>query len=124
MTRVAPTIAGRKVPVWTGFGLKLIFTLLMLAIAAQVARVEASDASGTTDPGFTLADFDELFDFTPPDPSLVQSTIGPYRRITVGRQMLHGEFVWNEEVVTPGRVRIRSEEHTSELQSPQYIVCR
>jgi hypothetical protein len=106
MTRAAPTIAGRKVPVWTGFGLRLIFTLLLVGIAAQVARVEASDASGTSDPGFTLADFDELFDFTPPDPSLVQSAIGPYRRLTVGRQMLHGDYVWNDEGVPPGRVQV------------------
>ena len=106
MERVHPTVAGRKVPFWTGFGLRILFTLLLVAIAAQVARVEASDAAGTADPGFTFADLDKLLDFQPADPNLVQSAIGPYRRLTVGRQMLHGDFVWNEEEVPPGPVRI------------------
>lgn len=106
MTRAAPTIAGRRVPVWTGLGLRILFTILLVGIAAQVARVEASAASGTSDPGLTLADFDQLFDFQPVDPNLVQSAIGPYRRLVVGRQLLHGEFVWNEEGVPPGRAQI------------------
>ncbi len=106
MARPAPTIAGRKVPVWTGIGLRLVFTLLLLGVAAQVARVEASDAAGTADPGFTFADLDQLFDFQPADPNLVQSAIGPYRRLTVGRQMLHGDYVWDDEGVPPGRVQI------------------
>src|SRR5437762_7086596 len=35
-------------------------------------------------------------------------------------------FVWNSPLATssPTTVRSRSEEHTSELQSPMYLVCR
>src|SRR5437762_10031329 len=36
-------------------------------------------------------------------------------------------FGWNERAAQPGRTRNggwRSEEHTSELQSPMYLVCR
>src|SRR5437762_13561309 len=32
--------------------------------------------------------------------------------------------VWNEPNLTKFFARLRSEEHTSELQSPMYLVCR
>src|SRR5258708_32074822 len=35
-----------------------------------------------------------------------------------------GQFRALEIVLPPGRVELRSEEHTSELQSPDHIVCR
>src|SRR3712207_7098227 len=34
------------------------------------------------------------------------------------------ELLWPESDLDAGRKRLRSEEHTSELQSRQYLVCR
>src|SRR5258708_21445558 len=40
----------------------------------------------------------------------------------VGRKILHGINVWS--ILTPTQATERSEEHTSELQSPDHLVCR
>src|SRR5437879_13142417 len=56
-----------------------------------------------------------------------RSTLFPYT--TLFRSCLKARASRNETVVDPQQFRIqtersRSEEHTSELQSPMYLVCR
>src|SRR3712207_8920993 len=44
-----------------------------------------------------------------------------HRRV---HQVVGGEVAADDVQVAPGAQRLRSEEHTSELQSRQYLVCR
>ncbi len=107
MERAGPTIAGQKVPAWTGAALRLVFTIGLLAVAAQVAELEASPSSEASDTESTVARVTRLLEMQPrSDPHVVQTAIGPVRRLAVGRQMLHGDYVWNDEGVPPGRVQI------------------
>src|SRR3712207_6979952 len=58
----------------------------------------------------------------PPGHAHRQHAVGEHAR-EAGH--LRGEhLVGVQRVVVPGRARVRSEEHTSELQSRQYLVCR
>src|SRR5437762_10530876 len=43
---------------------------------------------------------------------------------TVGHKLVPIDDVWIVESVRDDGLRLRSEEHTSELQSPMYLVCR
>src|SRR5437762_6512582 len=56
------------------------------------------------------------------------STLFPYstlfRSRHKSRDRVHGRLSHDQRVVRRGRRRGRSEEHTSELQSPMYLVCR
>src|SRR5437879_9836861 len=63
-------------------------------------------------------------------PQPPRPTLFPYTTLFRSRQSgaLHDRGVGCEHVVRPRRlpfrVEARSEEHTSELQSPMYLVCR
>src|SRR5439155_10515642 len=46
------------------------------------------------------------------------------RRIAFGDNRLRNEEVWILDLATRHRNRLRSEEHTSELQSRGHLVCR
>src|SRR5258708_31359472 len=52
-----------------------------------------------------------------------RSTLFPYTTLfrSFARRR-RGTFSWNH--VSPRLARVRSEEHTSELQSPDHLVCR
>src|SRR6266446_7201389 len=59
-----------------------------------------------------------------------RSTLFPYTTLfrpragdPAGRVRLHASR-HNDRAAQPGRARLRSEEHTSELQSPCNLVCR
>ncbi|HEV2865054.1 MAG TPA: L,D-transpeptidase family protein [Allosphingosinicella sp.] len=107
MERAKPTIAGRTVPIWTGIALRSLFTLGLVIIAAHVADFKASASSSPPAPRLELTDVARLLDLRPAaDPRIVRTAIGPVRRLVIGRQMLHGDYVWNDEGVPPGRVRI------------------
>jgi L,D-transpeptidase-like protein len=108
MTRPRPTIAGRSVPLWTGFAIRLLCTIGLIGIASQVADVEASSATpGSPGPRLELSDLTPLLDVQPAaDPAVMQTAIGPVRRLVIGRQMLHGDYVWNDEGVPAGRIQI------------------
>src|SRR5258707_9938073 len=55
-----------------------------------------------------------------PSPTLFRShTTEPSDTVFAGLDTRHGEFISDEPVA-----EYRSEEHTSELQSRQYLVCR
>src|SRR5215216_7678144 len=51
-----------------------------------------------------------------------RSTLFPYT--TLFRSRAHGERQHRRHAVPPPPPRPRSEEHTSELQSPDHLVCR
>src|ERR1039457_7467133 len=54
-----------------------------------------------------------------------RSTLFPYTTLFRSRTLCFGRLVTNEKPRPPVRVRnLRSEEHTSELQSPCNLVCR
>src|SRR3712207_8451323 len=56
-----------------------------------------------------------------PDPRLAAAQVLLRTQHRVVRERLHGAVAGP---LDPGRDRLRSEEHTSELQSRQYLVCR
>lgn len=95
MERAAPTIAGRQVPLWSGMAIRLGFTVALLGIASQVAELEATASSNA--PAGTAV----------PAASSAAAPAGPaIRRLTIGRQLLHGEYVWDEAGAPPGRIEI------------------
>src|SRR2546426_7572582 len=60
-----------------------------------------------------------------------RSTLFPYTTLfrSLSTEGLHGRRRWSKALggghrQAPGRGRVRSEEHTSELQSPCNLVCR
>src|SRR3712207_7932404 len=81
-------------------------------------------------PRSTLFPYTTLFrslGFANPDramASLRALTAGLSRRATLLRAMLPVMLPWLAEAPDPDGGPARSEEHTSELQSRQYLVCR
>src|SRR5437867_13155822 len=57
-------------------------------------------------------------------PTRRSSDLGPVRRLQEHRHALGGDVLHAPVVVDEVRPRPRSEEHTSELQSPYDLVCR
>src|SRR5258708_24041652 len=63
-----------------------------------------------------------LFPYT----TLFRSVAGIGQRLELGALLVIASSVWSRSHVAAGPARsvIRSEEHTSELQSPDHLVCR
>src|SRR5438552_4327038 len=53
-----------------------------------------------------------------------RSTLFPYTTLFRSQHFLAGELVAGDIDLALGGHRVRSEEHTSELQSPDHLVCR
>src|SRR5437764_4109804 len=54
-----------------------------------------------------------------------RSTLFPYTTLFRSRDsLMRNHWLRCRELVSPSYVLSRSEEHTSELQSPMYLVCR
>src|SRR5258708_31502580 len=54
-----------------------------------------------------------------------RSTLFPYTTLFRSKQKTASRFAWYLVFALPlKRIRCRSEEHTSELQSPDHLVCR
>ena len=106
MTEPQPTIAGRPVPAWTGIGIRLAVAFALGAVGWQATKLEASASSAQPSQAPAVAAPQPvsrpaaLAAATPADP------FAGMRRLTVGRQLLHGEYVWNDAGVPPGRVTI------------------
>src|SRR5438445_1813016 len=97
----------------------------LLAACAQAGHpgdddleVEASDAQ--TDPRTRTREVHDEKRASAPQHAEVLGEHGPEVR-DVAKRVSHGREV---EVLVAERQRLRSEEHTSELQSRQYLVCR
>ena len=105
MKTARPTLAGRPVPLWAGIAIRLAVAFALGAVGWQATHLEASTtksapaASGTTaTPPSLPRPIAALAAAAPADP------FAGMRRLTVGRQLLHGEYVWNDEGVPPGPV--------------------
>src|SRR3712207_7357414 len=64
-----------------------------------------------------------LFPYTTLFRSL-QLLVGGPRDLPARQQTLRDTIAWSYELLNEEEKRLRSEEHTSELQSRQYLVCR
>src|SRR5437764_7747694 len=53
-----------------------------------------------------------------------RSTLFPYTTLFRSWAAAAGIFIWKHQTLLQGAEEWRSEEHTSELQSPMYLVCR
>jgi L,D-transpeptidase catalytic domain len=106
MTETRPTIAGRPIHPWAGIGIRLAVFAAFGAVGWQATKLEASATSARDSaPAATPTAAAQvpqpiaaLAATTPADP------FSGMRRLTVGRQLMHGEFVWSDEGVPPGRV--------------------
>ena len=107
MTEPQPTLAGRPIPAWAGIGIRLAVAFAIGAVGWQATKLEAttsstrpSQAPAVTAPPSVPRPIAALAAATRADP------FAGMRRLTVGRQLLHGEYVWNDAGVPPGRVTI------------------
>jgi hypothetical protein len=102
MTEAWPTLAGRPVPPLTGIGIRLAVAFAFGAVGWQALHLQASLAASQAPAAASAtvlpAPLAALASPAPSDP------FASMRRLTVGRQLLHGEYVWNDEGVPAGRV--------------------
>src|SRR3712207_7269078 len=83
-------------------------------------------------PRSTLFPYTTLFRSSAPDRAMAENSAPPLRiGIDLGGTKIEalaigpsGEEVYRQRSPTPRSYEARSEEHTSELQSRQYLVCR
>jgi len=105
MTTPSPPIAASRASRWAWHGARLMLSFCLLALASHVTEPEAVTASApiasaeTERPGGRRVAPAGRLAAAPAADSVV-------RRLTIGRQLLHGDYVWDEEGVPPGRVRI------------------
>lgn len=107
-----PTIAGRPVPRWAGIGVRLAGAFAFGAVGWQAMHLETSMASTPSSAPVTATGAPEGTTAGPAVPAALASlttlaSADPFanmRRLTVGRQLLHGEYVWNDEGVPAGPV--------------------
>ena len=105
MTQPQPTLAGRPVPAWAGVGIRLASFFALGAVGWQATQLEASMSAPRPSASASTAADPAL-----PRPVAAMAAAAPadpfagMRRLTIGRQLLHGEYVWNDEGVPPGRV--------------------
>jgi len=100
MTGLLTAIGGNDRRVWAWRGAKLFFSFVLLAIASQMTPIEA----------FTPPDRPGGVRMVPagrnPVPAAIASNGAAFQRLVIGRQMLHGDYVWQDEGVPPGRIEI------------------
>ena len=100
-----PTLAGRPIPPLAGIAIRLAVAFALGAVGWKAMELEASMAASrsatpvpTTAAPAVPAAVSALAATAPADP------FANMRRLTVGRQLLHGEYVWNDDGVPAGRV--------------------
>lgn len=100
MTALLASIGGTDRRVWAWRGAKLFFSFLILAIASQMTPIEA----------FTSPDRPGGVRVVPTGRADLSAMVAPngsaVQRLVIGRQMLHGDYVWQDEGVPPGRIEI------------------
>ena len=102
MTEAWPTLAGKKVPPLAGIGIRLAAAFAFGAVGWQALHLEASLAASQSSPAPTATSVPApLAALTAP---AAADPFANVRRLTVGRQLLHGEYVWNEAGAPAGRV--------------------
>lgn len=100
------TLAGRNVPGWMGKALWLLVSLAFVALAWQALELQSPASTPVLDPtpeqvrAVTL----EVPEATAPVATAAAATP---RLLQIDRQMLHGDYVWNDEGVPAGRITIR-----------------
>jgi len=102
MAETRPTIAGRPVPPLTGIGIRLAVAFAFGAVGWQALHLEASLAASRSPAAATASSVQ-----TPLAALVTPAASDPFanvRRLSVGRQLLHGEYVWNEAGAPAGRV--------------------
>ena len=108
MREARPTLAGRSLPAWAGIAVRLCVAFALGAVAWQATKLEASAsaaaaAARSETPGAAAAPATPQAVAAPATATPADPFAG-MRRLTIGRQLLHGEYVWNDAGVPPGRV--------------------
>ena len=99
MTGLLTAIGGKDPRVWAWRGAKLLASFVLLAIVSQMTPIEAfapDRPGGVRIPPAGRAAV---------APAAAADDSAP-RRLVIGRQMLHGDYVWQDEGVPPGRIEI------------------
>ena len=101
MARIRPSIAGRQVPIWAEALVRLLFFAALVGIGWQVVQLQAASSAPTRPSAEAAAP-------TPAPkarPALLPGQPFPIRRrLSLEREMLHGDYVWQEAGVPPGRL--------------------
>ena len=100
MAELLASIGGTDRRVWAWRGAKLFFSFVIILLASQMTPIEA----------FTSLDRPGGIRVQPAGraavPTAVAADGGAFQRLVIGRQMLHGDYVWQDEGVPPGRIEI------------------
>lgn len=102
MAQAQPTVAGRTVPVWIGRG---VWLLLLVLLGALLLRLSQLDASATLPPDDVDLEALVAARPAPPAPPAVPPR-APLNRLALDRPLQHGDYVWNDRGVPPGRLWI------------------
>ena len=102
MTEPWPTLAGRPIPPLTGIGIRLAVAFAFGAVGWQALHLQESLAASAS-AAVAAAPSVPAPIAAPAAPAPTDPFAG-MRRLTIGRQLLHGEYVWNDEGAPAGPV--------------------
>ena len=102
MARVRPSIAGRQVPIWAATLVRLLFLAALVGIGWRIVQLQAASSAPTVPAAVRAA---------APTPQRASAIAAPapvpaLRRLALDRELVHGEYVWNDAGVPPGRVTV------------------
>ena len=110
MTEKRPTLAGRPLPAWSGIAIRLSVAFALGAVGWQATRIEAAASSSpTSEVGPGTAAPSQMRPVAAPAaaaPAVPADPFAGMRRLAVDRQLLHGDYVWNDEGAPAGRISI------------------
>ena len=109
MSEARPTLAGRPIPNWAGIGIRLAVAFALGAVVWQATwQVEAAAASASSTRSDRARPVAADAPLPRPVAALASATAAdPFagmRRLTVGRQLTHGEYVWDDAGMPQGPV--------------------
>ncbi len=99
MAALLASIGGTDRRVWAWRGAKLVFSFVILVLASQMTPIEAFSPDRPGGVRVTPAGRAATSPMLASNGSAVQ-------RLVIGRQMRHGDYVWQDEGVPPGRIEI------------------
>ena len=104
MAQARPTLAGRTIPLWAETGIRLALYFAMIAVGWQVSRFEAGASLAPASPAPQISAPAP----TPVRPAMASATpaLTPMHRLTIDRELLYGDYVWDDEGVAPGRISV------------------
>lgn len=102
MSRVRPTVAGIKVPIWAEALVRVLFFAALVGIGWQIVQLQAASSAPARPSAQAAA--------PAPAPKARPAALLPgqpfpiRRRLNLERELLHGDYVWQEAGAPPGRV--------------------